>query len=85
MSLQRRHWVLLTCIASIMAARLIFLGRNLICQCGFVKLWHAEVISSENSQHILDWYSPSHVLHGLVFYMTLHFLAPKLGIYTRSQ
>lgn len=63
-----------------MAASLISLGRNLICQCGYVKLWHGQVISSENSQHILDWYSPSHVLHGLVFYMALHFLLPKLEI-----
>ncbi len=63
-----------------MAASLVFLGRNLICQCGFVKLWHGEIVSSENSQHILDWYSPSHVLHGLVFYMSLHFLAPGLSI-----
>ena len=80
MTLQPRHWVLLACIASIMAASLFCLGRNLICQCGYVKLWHGEVVSSENSQHILDWYSPSHVLHGLVLYMVLHFLAPKLSI-----
>ncbi|NNJ76977.1 MAG: DUF2585 family protein [Anderseniella sp.] len=63
-----------------MAAGLVGLGRNLICQCGYVKLWHGQVISSENSQHILDWYSPSHVLHGLIFYMALHFLLPRLNI-----
>jgi len=80
LTLQRHHWVVLVCIASVMAASLISLGRNLICQCGYVKLWHGQVISSENSQHILDWYSPSHVLHGLVFYMALHFLLPKLEI-----
>ena len=34
----------------------------------------------KNSQHIFDWYSPSHVLHGLVFYLALHFLLPKLDI-----
>lgn len=63
-----------------MAVTLISLGRNLICQCGYVKLWHGEVISSENSQHILDWYSPSHVLHGLVFYLALRFLLPGLAV-----
>lgn len=79
MSLHRRHWAALALVAAIMAAGLISLGRNLICQCGYLKLWHGEVISSENSQHILDWYSPSHVLHGLVFYMALHFLLPRMS------
>ncbi len=80
MTLHHRHWALFACIASAMAVTLISLGRNLICQCGYVKLWHGEVISSENSQHILDWYSPSHVLHGLVFYLALRFLLPGLAV-----
>ncbi len=80
MTLYRQHWVALAVVAVAMTASLIGLGRNLICQCGYVKLWHGEVISSENSQHILDWYSPSHVLHGLIFYMALHFLLPRLSI-----
>ena len=80
MTLYRQHWVALAFVAAGMAAGLVGLGRNLICQCGYVKLWHGQVISSENSQHILDWYSPSHVLHGLIFYMALHFLLPRLNI-----
>ncbi len=80
MTLYRQHWVALAGVAIAMSASLIGLGRNLICQCGYVKLWHGEVISSENSQHILDWYSPSHVLHGLIFYMALHFLLPRMNI-----
>ena len=80
MTLYRQHWVALAFVAAGMAAGLVGLGRNLICQCGYVKLWHGQVISSENSQHILDWYSPSHVLHGLVFYMALHLLLPRMNI-----
>src|SRR5262249_4618022 len=54
---------------------LFAMGQPLSCRCGMVKLWQGDVMSAENSQQLADWYSPSHVIHGLLLYGLLWLIA----------
>jgi hypothetical protein len=59
---------------------LFWFGQPPICECGYVKLWEGVVLSVGNSQHISDWYTFSHMIHGVLFFFIFSALFPRLSI-----
>ncbi len=64
-----RFWLAVTVvIILVQIVSQYLMGRIWICECGYVKLFEAGVNTPGNSQHIFDWYTPSHIIHGFLFY-----------------
>ncbi len=54
-------------------------GQPLICTCGEVRFWVGSIFDSGNSQHIADWYTLSHILHGVLVAMVGRLVFPRVG------
>ncbi len=69
---------LLTVIVILLALIILLLmGREPWCACGHIDLW-GTVNTSEGSQQLFDWYTPSHLLHGFIFFAILWLVARRV-------
>ena len=65
------------------AAILLAMGRPLICKCGKIDLWVGSTTSAKTSQMLADWYSPSHIVHGFLFFGLLWLLLRRWPVERR--
>ena len=52
-------------------------GRLWRCSCDYLLIWSGDPWSSDNSQHLLDPYSFTHLLHGFLLCGLLALIAPR--------
>lgn len=62
------------------AAALTLMGRALISASGEVRLWYGGLGTAESNMHLTDWYTPSHVIHGIVFYALVWLVARRFSV-----
>jgi hypothetical protein len=80
---RRRAALAAILIVATAAIVLLALGRNPICTCGTVDLWVGSRDSPKTSQMLADWYSFSHIVHGLLFYAALWLIARRWPVERR--
>jgi hypothetical protein len=57
-----------------------YFGQPFFCECGVVKVWEGSVSSAGNSQQFADWYTFSHIIHGLLFFGLLSLFARRIPL-----
>lgn len=78
--ISRHHLAAAIATIAVSAFILWMMGQVLICKCGYVKFWEGAVLSAGNSQHVMDWYTFSHIIHGFLFFCALWVLGRKWSV-----
>jgi hypothetical protein len=71
LELRAGHVVALVVLLAAAAAILAAMGRPWWCRAGDMVPWSGDVWSRHNSQHLVDPYTITHVLHGVALYGVL--------------
>lgn len=83
-ALARPSSIALAILATLIVVGLVELamGREPMCTCGYISLWHGAV-DSQNSQQMSDWYTLTHIEHGVGFFALLYLVARRLPVRVR--
>ena len=83
MTVRRSALLLAPAILAAAALALLAMGRPPICSCGTIALWEPSAASARTSQMLADWYTPSHIVHGFLFYAALWLAARRSPVELR--
>jgi hypothetical protein len=70
-------------LVALQAGTLSLMGQPLLAAAAPFRLWAGNPLGPDNSQQLTDWYSLSHVVHGLIFYGLSRLIAPRLPFAAR--
>lgn len=73
-------WLAATLVLTLTVLQLRRQGRMWCCACGHGNLWAGDIWSAHNSQHVLDPYSFTHILHGVVFFWLLAWMLKRVSL-----
>ena len=75
----RAAQLLATCLVLLLMVTLLRAqGRLWLCACGYFEIWTSDTCSSDNSQHLFDPYSFTHILHGVLFFWLIALLFKRM-------
>ncbi|MBP9711356.1 MAG: DUF2585 family protein [Candidatus Pacebacteria bacterium] len=76
-----RRWIIFAAgVVALQALTLFLFGQPKICECGYIKVWESVVLGPGNSQHLTDWYTFSHIIHGFIFFWLAKLLFPRARV-----
>jgi hypothetical protein len=70
-------------LVALQAGTLSLMGQPLLAAAAPFRLWAGNPLGPDNSQQLTDWYSLSHIVHGLIFYGLSRLIAPRLPFAAR--
>ena len=83
MTASRLAGVVVLAILAVQVLAEHLMGRVWICSCGTIRLWVGDIWSDELSQQLFDWYTASHIVHGILFYGLLRLVLPRAPVLVR--